>query len=160
MKPISNHIVLVSAENFESAESQVEDFFDNTMLVRYDRIEILKEKSFQATAPPFAEALQEALDINRKTLDKFIGEFEKTGFTTSKDFSSVECGYPSKLLHIITHFLDGFISIDSNFFNLVDDSHWLTEETSKEIDKRPENYWLIQLNCFSETPDKVSLVQA
>lgn len=160
MQPLSNHLVLVSAPEYDSACSQVRDFFDNTLLVRYDRIDIRPQESFRGTEDSFDRALRKGVAANRSTLQRFIGEFEKTGFRDIGDLKRVECGYPSKLLHIITHFLDGFIGIDSKFYNLIDDSHWLPEDTAEAIATAPEHYFVIQLDCFSETPDKVSLVQA
>ncbi len=160
MQPISTHLVLVSAPGFDNACGQVRDFFDNTLLVRYDRIDIRRQESLRGTDGAFDQALRQGIADNRRTLHRFIGEFEKTGFSGIGDLDRVECGYPSKLLHIITHFLDGFIGIDSKFYNLIDDSHWLPENTAEAIAETPEHYYLIQLDCFSQTPDKVSLVQA
>lgn len=159
MQPLSSHNVLVSAENFDKASSQVQDFFDNTLLVRYDRIKIRKSKSCSGNNQEFANLLSQSIAANRKTLDKLVNEFAKTGFQQVTDFKEVECGYPSKLLHIMTHFLDGFIGIDSTFFNLIDDSHWLPENTREAIDKEPDHFWLIHLDGYSETPEKVALVQ-
>jgi len=160
MQPISTHLVLVSAPDFDSACSQVRDFFDSTLLVRYDKIDIRRQESFPATDDSFDEVLHQGIADNRGTLHRFIGEFEKTGFKNVDDLHRVECGYPSKLLHIITHFLDGFIGIDSKFYNLIDDSHWLSDDTAAAITETPEQYYVIQLDCFSQSPDKVSLVQA
>jgi len=160
MQPLSTHLVLVSAPDYDSACSQVRDFFDATPLVRYDRIDIREEKSYRGTDESFNQTLRRGIAANHATLQRFIGEFEKTGFRDIGDLEQVECGYPSKLLHIITHFLDGFIGIDSTFYNLIDDSHWLPEDTAEALAATPEHYFVIQLDCFSQTPDKVSLVQA
>ncbi|MBM9605826.1 hypothetical protein [Desulfopila inferna] len=158
MQPLSSHLVLVSAPSLEKACAQVKDFFDSTPLVRYDRIEIHKEKCHSGQDEGFAAALQQGLDANTRTLKKFIDDFEKTGFRTIKDFTRVECGYPSKVLHIITHFLDGFLGIDTHFYNKTEDSHGLSDSTRDAIATSPEHYWLIQLDGYSETPEKVSLV--
>ena len=160
MDPLSQHLVLVSAPDLESACTQVVEFFDNTLLVRYDRIDIKRHQCYAGDDAAFQNALAKGIETNSATLKKFITEFEKTGFQSVKDLHNVECGYPSKLLHIITHFLDGFIGIDSAFYNLTDSSHWLLEQTRENIKETPHHYWAIQLDCFSETPDKVSLVQA
>lgn len=159
MQPLSSHIILVSAENFESASSQVQEFFDHTLLVRYDKIAIRKSKSYSGSSKEFSNQIAQSIAANKKTLDKFVDEFAKTGFQKIGDFKQVECGYPSKILHIITHFLDGFIGIDSTFFNLIDDSHWLPDITEENIEKEPDHFWLIHLDGYSETPEKVSLVQ-
>jgi hypothetical protein len=159
MQPLSSHIILVSANSFKNACTQVQDFFDHTLLVRYDKIAIRKSKSYPGKNQEFSEELAQSIAANRKTLNKFIDEFAKTGFQKVSDFKQVECGYPSKLLHIITHFLDGFIGIDTTFYNLIDDSHWLPEHTQEAINKNPDHFWLIHLDGYSETPEKVALVQ-
>ena len=159
MEPLSSHVVLVTAENFAKASRQVEDFFNNTLLVRYDRITISRSHSYSADNDQFFAELEKSLAANRARLDRFIDEFGKTGFQSIDDLKKVKCGYPSKLLHIITHFLDGFIGIDTTFYNLIDDSHWLPESTRQAIEKDPAHFWLIHLDGYSKTPEKVSLVQ-
>lgn len=137
----------------------MEEFFGNTMLVRYDRIEFEYEKSLSSRDPEFSQAVAEGIKINRSTLDRFIREFEKTGFKSIQDLHNIECGYQSKLLHIITHFLDGFIGIDSAFYNLHEDSHWVTDTVMREIREMSLPYWIIFIQCYSDSPEKVSLVQ-
>lgn len=159
MEPLSSHIVLVNAEDFAKASKQVEDFFDNTLLVRYDKIAVRRSQSYSAENNKFSAELERSLAANSARLDKFIDEFSKTGFQSINDFKAVKCGYPSKLLHIITHFLDGFIGIDTIFYNLIDDSHWLPSSTGEAIKENPSHFWLIHLDGYSETPEKVSLVQ-
>jgi len=41
--------------------------------------------------------------------------------------------------------LDGFIGIDSVFYNLAEDSHWLSAPLRKTIEQHPEHYWLVPL---------------
>ncbi|MFN2354568.1 MAG: hypothetical protein ABR512_08595 [Desulfopila sp.] len=159
MQPLSSHLVLVAGQDYSTASAQVQDFFDTTLLVQYDRAVIRPEKSCSAGDADFAALLEKGVEANRTTLEKFVDEFAETGFQTVKDLHRVECGYPSKLLHIITHFVDGFIGIDTKFYNLIDDSHWLPENTAGAIVDNPAHYWLIHLDGYSETPEKVSLVQ-
>lgn len=159
MQFISTHIVLVSADDREKAYLQVQKFFKKTQLVHYDAIDILKEKSFSGTEKKFSTAMDAGIKKNRSTLNKFIQEFKNTGFETIADLNSVTHGYPSKLLHIITHFLDGFIGVDTTFYNLIEDSHWVSDETYALINNTPGHYWVITLNGYSETPDLVALVQ-
>lgn len=159
MQLISSHLVLVSAPTFEKGCSQVQDFFVNTLLVRYDKIDIRTEKCYSASDTKFQAALRDSIAANRKTLHSFVEEFKKTGFQKADDLEHVTHGYPSKMLHIITHFLDGFIGIDSDFYNLIEDSHWIAEETTKAIEAKPKTFWLIHLDGYSQTPETVALVQ-
>jgi hypothetical protein len=100
MQHLSSHIVLVSAESFENACMQVQDFFDHTLLVRYDKIAIRKSKSYPGNSQEFTNELDQSIAANRTTLNKFVDEFSKTGFQQIEDFKQVECGYPSKLLYV------------------------------------------------------------
>lgn len=156
---ISNHLVLVSATTLDSGCAQVHTFFKNSLLIQYDRIDFRREKCHRGSDKNFEEVLKVSLEDNKKILNSFIREFSKTGFENLADLRRVEYGYPSKLLHIIAHFLDGFIGIDTIFYNLIEDSHWISEETTRAIEASPDSYWLIHLDCYSATPDEVALVQ-
>lgn len=159
INPISSHLILVAAESQEKACLQVEEFFKSTLLIRYDRVEIQGEDCCSAEDSSFTALIAKGLAANTATLDKFITEFKSTGFQTVEDLSKVEHGYPSKLLHIITHFLDGFIGVDTNFYNLIDDSHWLPEKTTEAIKEYSRQHWLIKVHCYSESPEKASLIR-
>jgi hypothetical protein len=70
-------------------------------------------------------------------------ELQETGLGRAEDLLTLQQGYPSKLLHILTHMLDGFIGIDSVFYNLIEDSHWLSAPLRSTILHKPEHYWLV-----------------
>ncbi|MEJ2057239.1 MAG: hypothetical protein P8X39_05310, partial [Desulfofustis sp.] len=74
------------------------------------------------------------------------------------DLIDLNQGYQSKILHIIAHFLDGFIGIDSVFYNLIDDSHWLSDETRDKIEQQPDRFRLLSLKCYSLTPKEATLL--
>lgn len=159
MQLISNHLILVSAQSIDIGITQVQDFFAKTLLVRYDKIDIIREKCCRGDDNVFHKYLNDSINANQKTLSGFIEELQKTGFHAVTDLHKVKQGYPSKLLHIITHYLDGFIGVDTVFYNLLEDSHWLTEKTTRAISANPKDFWLIHLDCYSKTPDKVAIVQ-
>ena len=54
---------------------------------------------------------------------------------------------------------DGFIGIDSYFYNLIDDSHWLPQATAKAIQKDPNHYWLLHIDCFATTAEEACLLR-
>ena len=74
---------------------------------------------------------------------RMIEHLKEEGATTLEDLLSVKQGYATKILHTLTHLLDGFIGIDSVFYNLVEDSHWVSEELSEAIRGQQEEYWLV-----------------
>jgi hypothetical protein len=158
MTRIAQHRVLAAGDSFAACSRQVRRFFDLTSLVVYDCLEIRQDRSLAGDDPGFVGALAAAVAENRKIVAALVVDLEKTGIRTIAQLSSLQQGYPSKVLHILTHFLDGFVGIDSYFYNLIDDSHWLPEATSAAIGKDPGKYRLIQLDGYSATPDQAALL--
>ena len=89
--------------------------------MRYDRIVVNESKHLSARDDEFSIALEKALDRNRQILSEPVDELGAAGFTKRSDLPDLSQGYPSKVLHVIAHFLDGFIGIHSVFYNLVND---------------------------------------
>jgi hypothetical protein len=157
MELLARHLLLVSAETAVDGETRVRHFFERTSLVNYDQIN-LTEAALAATNQSFQATLAKGLEENHRLLDRFIEELGSAGCSTRRDLAGLPQGYQSKILHIIAHFLDGFIGIDSAFYNLVDDSHWLTDETTAAIAASPEKFWLFQLDGYSMTPKEAVLL--
>lgn len=158
MQQISRHIILVHGHNRKASSETVSHYFETTTLVRYDHIDIAEELVIQATQQSFFSKVNEAVAINNTIVNKLLTDLKETGLNHIKDLASLEQGYPSKVLHILTHFLDGFIGIDSHFYNLVDDSHWFTNELREIIGKSPEEYWLYTIKGFSVSPEEAALL--
>jgi hypothetical protein len=158
MQIIAHHEMLVAGDSFESCRKQVMDYFARTELVRYDRVTIDDKGSRPGGHLDFSRCVTEAIQKNRRILEGLADDLKDTGVHTTTDLLTLPQGYPSKVLHILTHFLDGFIGIDSVFFNLIDDSHWLPEQTQQAISAAPDGYWLIPVDGFSDTPEKASLI--
>ncbi|MGQ9745497.1 MAG: hypothetical protein ACUVQV_05830 [Dissulfurimicrobium sp.] len=78
---------------------------------------------------------------NRAVLKGFIAELVDAGFISVTDIDELPQGYLSKLLHITT--------LDSCFYNLVEDSHWISPGLRKNIMARDRSYWLIALEASS-----------
>jgi len=113
-----SHDILLAGADFESCRKRVERFFDRTMLIRYDEVLVLENES--------------------------IGGTEKE-FSTRLHLQGVEKGYVSKVFHTIAHLLDGFIGIDSRFYNLEEDSHDISRDLQQNILAVPHNYWIIKV---------------
>jgi len=158
MKRISKHKIFLAGDSYEHASSQVNRFFDRTTLVIYDKIQIEREKSFNGLDNLFFETLKTAEDRNRQIVQGFLDDLSNTGITKTTDLANIKQGYVSKILHILSHFLDGFIGVDSYFFNIIDDSHWLLPQTIEAIRKEPQHYWLIHIDCFANTPGDAGLL--
>jgi hypothetical protein len=158
MQIIARHEILVAGDSFESCRKQVVDFFARTQLVRYDRVTIDDGGSRPGSHQDFGKCVTGAIQKNRNILEGLSDDLKDAGVQTTADLLTLPQGYPSKVLHILTHFLDGFIGIDSIFYNLIDDSHWLPEQTRQAISAAPDGYWLIPVDCFSDTPEKAALI--
>lgn len=159
MERIAQHKLLVAGESFENCCYQVNKFFDLTSLVIYDCIEVINDLCLPASDQLFSQQLHEAEQKNRDSVELLMRELQQTGVKTIEDLQYLEHGYPSKMLHIISHFLDGFIGIDSHFYSLVEDSHWLSDPIKQQLKDEPKKFWLIHIDCYSATPEEAGLLR-
>jgi hypothetical protein len=158
MKKISRHKLLVAGDSYDHCLMQIHKFFDLTSLVIYDCIEADPKQSVAGLDAAFLPAVNSAIARNREIMQSLIDELTANGIKTQTDLLAIEQGYLSKTLHILSHFLDGFVGIDSYFYNLLDDSHWLPATRQQEIDKSPQSYWLIHVDGYSATPEEAGLL--
>ena len=93
----------------------------------------------------YPSGLQEGLAANHQAIGELLENLKDEGFTTLEDLQGVEKGYVSKIFHTIAHLLDGFIGIDSRFYNLVEDSHDISRDLQQNILAAPQNYWIIKV---------------
>jgi hypothetical protein len=135
------HEILVKAPDIAACKTRMLNFFNHYQLVRYSGIHI--NESIPASDPGFGSRLIEAIDKNRQILHGLITELQKEEVNTLDDLEKLPQGYKSKMLHIITHFLDGFFGIDTYFFNLEEYSHWVSDKMQKTIETTPSDYWLL-----------------
>ena len=159
MQQIAQHKVLAAGDSFETCCRQVSRFFDLTSLVKYDTIRVVDDQCRSGGDADFFDLLTRAEQKNRVRVASLAAELEQTGARTVADLKTLEHGYPSKVLHVLTHFLDGFIGIDSFFYNLPDDSHWVSRERADHIRANSAHYWLIHIDCYSASPEEASLLR-
>lgn len=159
MNQISQHKILLAGDSFDHCSEQVHKFFDLTSLVIYDCIEAVESKSFSGLDAAFFDNIVSAENTNRRMVQSLIDELVKAKVEKTVDLLNVEQGYLSKTLHILSHFLDGFIGIDSYFYNLIDDSHWLFPTTAKAIHENSHHFWLLHIDCFATTAEEAGLLR-
>ena len=159
MHKIAQHKVLAAGDSFESCCRQVRKFFDLTSLVMYDCIQVIDDHCRSGLDADFFEMLNSAEQKNREKVAELTVELQQTGAETIADLKTLEHGYPSKILHVLSHFLDGFIGIDSFFYNLPDDSHWVPPETGDDLRANRNHYWLIHIDCYSTSPEEAALLR-
>lgn len=140
-----SHDILVAGSGFESCQQQVKRFFARTMLIRYDRVLISENESLSGTGKNFRARMEAGLRANQKVLGEFLANLKDEGFVALDDLQSLEKGYLSKILHTIAHLQDGFIGIDSRFYNLVEDSHGVSRNLQQKIAAAPDSYWILRI---------------
>ena len=142
-----DHDMLVSGSDLATCERHVRLFFAKSQLVHYDSVEIDRQHSVNGTDPRFNDYLQEALAENRRILRGLLAKLQEEGCATLEDVLELHQGFKSKLLHTISHLLDGFFGIDSRLFDIDEISHWLTEGRQRELAQRPESCWLLRVKA-------------
>jgi len=139
------HEILVKGKDLETCKNKVLRFFSDYQLVRYSSITILEDESLPASDPGFGSRLEGAERENRRILHELVEELRDEGVALLNDLENMPEGYRTKMLHVITHLLDGFFGIDSYFYNLEEDSHQVSEEMKRKIAGSVANYWLLPL---------------
>jgi hypothetical protein len=123
----------------------VERFFQRIMLIRYDEVLVRENEAINATGENFQARIEEGIQANRKVLGEFLASLQEEGFLSLDDLQGLEKGYLSKILHTIAHLQDGFIGIDSRFYNLEEDSHYVSRQLQQKIREIPRNYWILRV---------------
>lgn len=152
MELTGTHDLLVAGPDFETCRQKVERFFVRTELIRYDEIRV-EEAAVNGGDPAFWERLAAGEAANRQIIDGLFAELAAEGFRTAADFQHMGQGYLSKVFHTIAHLLDGFIGIDSRFYNLEEDSHRLSRGLRQKILATPAEYWLLTVIGASQADD-------
>ena len=139
------HAILVKGAGFGSCRGRVAKFFEEYQLVRYAEVTIGEKESMQASDPGFESKLLDAVEENRRILHGLVEDLRRENVLTLQDLEVLPQGYKSKMLHVITHFLDGFFGIDTFFYNMEEESHWVSEDLKQTIAEAPSGYWLLSV---------------
>ena len=145
----SEHIMLVSGPDRETCEHHVRLFFEKSQLVHYDSIEFDYNSTVNGTDPRFTELLDNAVAENHRILEELLAKLQQEGCTSLTDLLLLEQGFKSKLLHTMSHLLDGFFGVDSHFYDIDEISHWITENRRREIHTSPAKCWLMMVKASS-----------
>ena len=141
------HEILVRGVDFETCTEKMLHFFEKYQLVRYSHINLLQNNCVSASMPEFRTKIEQAIHKNHQILNELVEELHKEGIVTLKDLRELQQGYKTKMLHTITHFLDGFFGIDTYFYNLEEDSHWISEGLQRRIQEKPSLYWILAVEA-------------
>jgi hypothetical protein len=143
----ARHVFLVEGDSLEECSRRITGFLEKYELVRYGSFAIVAEESLVGSSPDFPARLEEAIAENRRRLGLFIAELQDDGINSLQDLASVPEGYQSKTVHTVAHLLDGFFGIDSHFFNLADNSHWLPDHRKALLESAKESHMLVKVRA-------------
>lgn len=150
---VFTHYFLVQGEDLKEAVEKVKNFLENYQLVNYDNFSVDEGNSPSATEKNFWKDLEEALEKNVSLLRNYLSELKREGsILTLEDIERIPQGYLSKIFHLVAHLIDGFFGIDSYFYNLVEDSHWISLPLRKNLLKTPERYFLVKVIAYIYEP--------
>ncbi len=137
------HEFLVKANSLDEAIATVKRFLRLYELVCYDEVVVLSERCLKGWDEDFPARIEAAQAENRRVVNSLIEELKGVGVANMESISLIPQGFESKIFHTLAHMLDGFFGPDSSFFNLVEDSHWVSKGLLGELKARPEDYWLV-----------------
>ena len=161
MKLEASHELLAIGPDFAAAKSYVLRFFDKTQLVRYDSVAVAADQAVSAEHATFWDRIEQGMAANRQVLAELLEELKESGVFSLGDLEELPQGYQSKTIHTVAHLLDGFFGIDTVFYNLVEDCHWLSATLRQEILADPSEYWLIKATGTFKvlSPEKAAILR-
>lgn len=148
------HTFMVTGPDRDTCGQRIRFFLDKTQLVRYDSVEIDPAHSIRGTETRFRRELDLVVAANQAILAELLGELRQEGCRQLADLLTLPQGFQSKLLHTMSHLLDGFFGIDSRFFDLDEDSHRLTAKRRQQIKDTPAQCWLIGITARSAAAEQ------
>ena len=158
----ASHEILVIGTDLESCRQKTLRFFAKNILVRYDSVTIVEEESVNGAHPRFWERVEAGEVANRMVLANMLADLKAEGFQQLDDIMQLRQGYQSKVFHTIAHLLDGFFGIDTSFYNLEDDSHWLSAARRQQIEATPHTCWLMKVaaESWGTVPDRLHILRS
>ncbi len=143
------HDLMVSGPDLQTCSRHVQRFFKKSQLVRYDSVEVDLQNSVNGSDPRFVELINNAITQNNQILADLLSKLRNEDCNNLEDLLQLPQGFQSKLLHTMSHLLDGFFGVDSRFFDIDEISNWVTENRKKQIKESPDECWLVHVKAKS-----------
>ncbi len=140
--PIS-HYFLLRSQSLQLAARHVERYLAGNQLISYAEFFVRPEEILNGSDAEFWPTLEQGLEANAAFGRRMLDHLKEEGLTTLDQLLELQQGYATKILHTLTHLLDGFIGVDSVLYNLVEDSHRVSEVLAAAIRTTPLEYWLV-----------------
>lgn len=141
------HEILTKGSDFLFSKKRILRFFQRYQLVSYSHVYVIESASLPASSHDFEGRLQKALLKNRQLVHSLLHELQSEGYATIRDLQTIPQGHKTKIFHVITHLLDGFFGLDTHFYNLEEDSHWVSGALWQNIKANPSHYWLLPVKA-------------
>lgn len=139
------HYLLARAQSNTLAAQYVERYIAGSQLISYVEFFVQIEEVLASDHAQFWTTLEQVQAANRQFARRMLTHLQEEGVEMLDQLLELKQGYATKVLHTLTHLLDGFIGIDSAFYNLVEDSHWVSDSLAAEIRAQKGVYWLVPL---------------
>jgi hypothetical protein len=141
------HSFLVRSQSGALASRHVERYLTGNQLISYAEFFVRAEEVLSGTDAHFWRLLEHGLAANESFARRMLDHLKDEGIATLDQLPDLQQGYLTKVLHTLTHLLDGFIGVDSVFYNLVEDSHRVSAGLSQSIRTAPGEYWLVPVRA-------------
>ncbi|QJA06767.1 hypothetical protein FVE67_08175 [Thermosulfurimonas marina] len=151
--PVFLHHFLVRAPSLEKAQEKVRLFLERYELLSYENLRFPEGGALRGDAPDFWPRLRALEAENRKAVREILSEISREGYRELLELADLPQGYLSKLLHTAVHILDGFLGIDSRFYNLEEDSHGVSPALRGRILAEPASWWLVAAEGYTPSPE-------
>lgn len=138
-----SHFFLVEADTSINGMNQVRRYLEGNQLITYTDLVIRDDEVVQGDDARFWPSLEQGVAKNMEFARSMVNVLREEGVTTVHDLLRIREGYLTKVLHTLTHILDGFIGVDTVFYNLIEDSHRVSGTLKQAIERNSTGYWLI-----------------
>jgi len=147
MENIIYHEFLVNGDTLETCQNKTAHFLRTNQLAMPLKFDFLEKRIIRADESSFLQRINQGIMENKIVLRDFISELKKENFNQVEGLADIPQGYLSKTLHTIAHLLDGFFGIDAYFFNLVEDSYFISCTLFEKINNEPNFYYIISVEA-------------
>lgn len=148
MDNIIYHEFLVTGDNLEICQNKTTHFLRTNKLAMPLKFDFLEKRTIRADEKSFSHRINLGIKENTFVLNGFISELKKEDFNQIEELADIPQGYLSKTVHTIAHLLDGFFGIDAYFFNLIEDSYFISHALLEKINNEPKSYYIVSVEAI------------
>ena len=140
--PIS-HYFLVRSQTATLSGQHVRRYLAGNQLITYTEFFVREGDILNAEDQRFWPLLEQGLEANLAFTARMIDHLKDEGIVSLDQLASLAQGYATKVFHTLAHMVDGFIGVDSVFYNLIEDSHQVSAPLAASIRNAPGEFWLV-----------------